>query len=225
VRPLCYLPGSEPISKPAVAGTSYSRQQPGKLVECQYPCSKLKLDQLFLEWLSRPESQQLVRHRCQRSATQATLPPLVASQVTSLIEDAKAGRPIRGPTPHGAHANHGTPTPLSPTTSHAMFAATVRSNRPIRRATPTGLTAVLCAAASALPAQAAVSALSDVSGPQGVHRKHSEAGTASLGPFTDRQQFTTNAHAGRYRCNQYRSSTSPPTTTCPKTCEPPASPR
>lgn len=82
-----------------------------------FPCSKLKLDQLFLHWLSLPESQDLV---------------------SNLIEDAKAGKPIKGPSPYPG------PTPLSPTTAHALFSSTpplspqkVRSPRspasPLRR--------------------------------------------------------------------------------------------
>lgn len=82
-----------------------------------FPCSKLKLDQLFLHWLSLPESQELV---------------------SNLIEDAKAGKPIKGPSPYPG------PTPLSPTTAHALFSSTpplspqkVRSPRspasPLRR--------------------------------------------------------------------------------------------
>eukprot|EP00879_Flechtneria_rotunda_P033834 GHRR01037647.1.p1 GENE.GHRR01037647.1~~GHRR01037647.1.p1 ORF type:complete len:109 (-),score=11.50 GHRR01037647.1:146-472(-) len=63
-----------------------------------YPCAKLKLDQLFLQWLSLPDSQTLV---------------------SSLVEDAKQGKALKGP------SSSLFSTPLSPTTSHAIFAATV----------------------------------------------------------------------------------------------------
>lgn len=36
-----------------------------------YPCAKLKLDQLFLQWLSLPDSQALVRV-CMRAACACT---------------------------------------------------------------------------------------------------------------------------------------------------------
>ncbi|KAF8065627.1 B''ALPHA [Scenedesmus sp. PABB004] len=64
-----------------------------------YPCAKLKLDQLFLQWLSLPDSQALV---------------------SGLVEDAKAGRALKGPSSSSSSFN----TPLSPTTSHAIFAST-----------------------------------------------------------------------------------------------------
>eukprot|EP00882_Tetradesmus_deserticola_P009920 GHRQ01010481.1.p1 GENE.GHRQ01010481.1~~GHRQ01010481.1.p1 ORF type:complete len:405 (+),score=200.32 GHRQ01010481.1:358-1572(+) len=62
-----------------------------------YPCAKLKLDQLFLQWLSLPDSQQLV---------------------SNLVEDAKQGKALKGP------SSSSFTTPLSPTTAHAIFAST-----------------------------------------------------------------------------------------------------
>uniref|UniRef100_A0A7S0S199 EF-hand domain-containing protein n=1 Tax=Chlamydomonas leiostraca TaxID=1034604 RepID=A0A7S0S199_9CHLO len=61
-----------------------------------YPCAKLKLDQFFLQWLS--EHQDLVNN---------------------LLEDAQAGKPLRGPA-----TAMGGPSPLSPATQHAIFAMT-----------------------------------------------------------------------------------------------------
>lgn len=62
-----------------------------------YPCAKLKLDQLFLQWLSLPESQTLV---------------------SNLVDDAQQGKPLKGPN------SVASTTPLSPTTTHAIFAST-----------------------------------------------------------------------------------------------------
>ncbi|WIA36470.1 hypothetical protein OEZ86_007771 [Tetradesmus obliquus] len=62
-----------------------------------YPCAKLKLDQLFLQWLSLPDSQQLV---------------------SNLVEDAKQGKSLKGP------SSSSFTTPLSPTTAHAIFSST-----------------------------------------------------------------------------------------------------
>eukprot|EP00775_Hariotina_reticulata_P013808 gene13808-13929_t len=65
-----------------------------------YPCAKLKLDQLFLQWLALPDSQQLV---------------------SNLVEDAKQGKSLKAQqVPNSSSFS----TPLSPTTSHAIFAST-----------------------------------------------------------------------------------------------------
>lgn len=74
---------------------------PGKILDSPqifFAASKLKLDQLFLHWLSLPESQVLVHN---------------------LIEDAQAGKPVKGPVPFATST-----TPLSPTTSHSVFSTT-----------------------------------------------------------------------------------------------------
>jgi serine/threonine-protein phosphatase 2A regulatory subunit B'' len=67
----------------------------------RFPSSKLKLDELFLQWISLPDSQKLI---------------------LSLIDDAKAGNPLVGP--HGTSA-----WPLSPSSTTALFSATVRLAR------------------------------------------------------------------------------------------------
>lgn len=64
----------------------------------RFPSSKLKLDELFLQWISLPDSQKLI---------------------LNLIDDAKAGNPLVGP--HGTSA-----WPLSPSSTTALFSATVR---------------------------------------------------------------------------------------------------
>eukprot|EP00878_Enallax_costatus_P011414 GHUV01011917.1.p1 GENE.GHUV01011917.1~~GHUV01011917.1.p1 ORF type:complete len:455 (+),score=124.40 GHUV01011917.1:298-1662(+) len=81
----------------AAAGTG-SPTPGGKTLDNHpmYPCAKLKLDQLFLQWLSLPDSQQMV---------------------SSLVEDAKQGKALKGPNSNSLS------TPLSPTTSHAIFAS------------------------------------------------------------------------------------------------------
>ncbi|GFH29172.1 uncharacterized protein HaLaN_27792, partial [Haematococcus lacustris] len=63
-----------------------------------YPCAKLKLDQFFLQWLS--EHQDLVNN---------------------LLEEVQAGRPLRGP---ASNVSGPSPSPLSPSTAHAIFAST-----------------------------------------------------------------------------------------------------
>lgn len=100
-----------------------------------YPCAKLKLDQLFLQWLSLPDSQQLVSLLFPTSLNQA-MPKHQhkvansrlglmqfhdAAQVSNLVEDAKQGKALKGPSSNTFN------TPLSPTTSHAIFASTVSS--------------------------------------------------------------------------------------------------
>uniref|UniRef100_A0A061RTI5 Protein phosphatase 2 (Formerly 2A), regulatory subunit B n=1 Tax=Tetraselmis sp. GSL018 TaxID=582737 RepID=A0A061RTI5_9CHLO len=59
----------------------------------RFPCSKLKLDQLFLQWLAMPESNALV---------------------LQLLEDAKAGKQLHGP-------SNSSQSPLSPVTHNALF--------------------------------------------------------------------------------------------------------
>lgn len=49
------LPSLAGQSPAAAAGARQSQAQPA------FACSKLKLDQLFLQWLALPEAQQLVR--------------------------------------------------------------------------------------------------------------------------------------------------------------------
>ena len=99
----------------------------------RFPSSKLKLDELFLGWLSLPESQKLVRSAARaaprgprtsgarlRFVTRA--PP---RQVLALLDDAKAGRPIGGPT--------ATRAPLSPSAAaslHTASTAMARDPRP-----------------------------------------------------------------------------------------------
>lgn len=50
-------------------------RMPGKGMDSHpmYPCAKLKLDQLFLQWLSLPESQTLVSSTCRICQVQCTL--------------------------------------------------------------------------------------------------------------------------------------------------------
>ncbi|KAK9833451.1 hypothetical protein WJX81_006419 [Elliptochloris bilobata] len=64
--------------------------------QSRFPCSKLKLDNLFLQWLSLPESQKLV---------------------LGLLEEARNGRAISGPAVERAGSS-----PLSPSSANALFA-------------------------------------------------------------------------------------------------------
>lgn len=138
-----------------------------------YPCAKLKLDQLFLQWLSLPESQTLVSLLTCSAVASAAMPgsqmhcsdllqhPSNAAalstadcghclsavqrmqgwfcwspqslthvywcpvlQVSNLVEDAQAGKALKGVNSSSAT------TPLSPTTAHAIFAATVSAAHP-----------------------------------------------------------------------------------------------
>eukprot|EP00884_Botryococcus_braunii_P021339 jgi/Botrbrau1/788/Bobra.0181s0041.2 len=59
----------------------------------KFPCSKLKLDNLFLQWLSMPDSQKLV---------------------LALLEEAKSGRSLTGP--QAAQVN----SPLSPSAANSL---------------------------------------------------------------------------------------------------------
>jgi hypothetical protein len=59
---------------------------------------------------------------------------MITLQVSNLVEDAQAGKALKGPNSSSAT------TPLSPTTAHAIFASTVGGPR--RRAT-TGITSTL----------------------------------------------------------------------------------
>ncbi|KAK3269386.1 hypothetical protein CYMTET_22170 [Cymbomonas tetramitiformis] len=61
----------------------------------RYPTSKLKLDELFLQWISLPESKNLV---------------------IQLLEDAKTGKPLTGPQSGLSQS------PLSPSSTSALFA-------------------------------------------------------------------------------------------------------
>ncbi|KAF6241961.1 hypothetical protein COO60DRAFT_1607887 [Scenedesmus sp. NREL 46B-D3] len=81
---------SQPLGQGPAAGKSLDSHP-------MYPCAKLKLDQLFLQWLSLPDSQQLV---------------------SNLVDDAKQGKALKGP------SSSSFTTPLSPTTAHAIFAST-----------------------------------------------------------------------------------------------------
>eukprot|EP00798_Chlamydomonas_sp_ICE-L_P017039 gene17039-23331_t len=77
------------------------------------PCTKLKLDSFFLQWLS--ENQSLVG---------------------GLLEDVKIGRPLKGPQP--AASGPGPACPVSPSAAgHSIFSSTMRSPRspmsPIRK--------------------------------------------------------------------------------------------
>eukprot|EP00239_Pterosperma_sp_CCMP1384_P003288 CAMPEP_0197843816 /NCGR_PEP_ID=MMETSP1438-20131217/757_1 /TAXON_ID=1461541 /ORGANISM="Pterosperma sp., Strain CCMP1384" /LENGTH=523 /DNA_ID=CAMNT_0043454213 /DNA_START=464 /DNA_END=2035 /DNA_ORIENTATION=+ len=69
----------------------------GDLSDRRFPSSKKKLDELFIQWISLVESQKLVH---------------------GLLEDAKTGRPLSGP------SSSTTVSPLSPSSTSALFAST-----------------------------------------------------------------------------------------------------
>ncbi len=96
----------------------------------RFPSSKLMLDNLFINWLAVPESQKLVRWaRRSRAVGHALFGRFSqlggAPQVLSLLEDAKAGRPVAGPSTSRSA--------LSPTTAASLLAGSspmVRSCKP-----------------------------------------------------------------------------------------------
>ena len=97
----------------------------------RFPCSKLKLDNLFLQWLSMQESQKLVSLQAllivpggfQPQGSWRTLfaDHFLTIQVLSLLEETKHGRPLPGPTP----CSTGNSSPMSPSTAQTFFSATV----------------------------------------------------------------------------------------------------
>eukprot|EP00897_Mesotaenium_endlicherianum_P010275 jgi/Mesen1/9276/ME000060S08713 len=70
-------------------------------VHQRFPSSKMKVDELFIQWLSLPESQKLV---------------------LTLLDDAKAGKPLAGPASSAAYSP-GSNSPLSPSSAQALFGA------------------------------------------------------------------------------------------------------
>ncbi|KAF5827169.1 hypothetical protein DUNSADRAFT_1196 [Dunaliella salina] len=80
--------------------TANSQQHHGPL----YSIAKLKLDEFFLQWLNTHQD-----------------------VVNSLIEDAQEGKPLRGPLAtfnSSSGSQQQGPSPLSPSTAHAIFAST-----------------------------------------------------------------------------------------------------
>ncbi|KAK9806607.1 hypothetical protein WJX73_008526 [Symbiochloris irregularis] len=82
-------PGAAETSSPSPSTPERSFNQVSKSVAehgpTRFPCSKLKLDNLFLQWLSLPESQKLV---------------------LNLLEEAKQGKHLHGPVPAGPLSPH-----------------------------------------------------------------------------------------------------------------------
>lgn len=89
---------SEVSVPPAREGPSFAELSS---MHQRFSSSKLKVDELFIQWLSLPDSQKLV---------------------LSLLEDAKAGLPLSGPSALGSHSP-GSPSPLSPSSAQALFGA------------------------------------------------------------------------------------------------------
>lgn len=92
--------------------------------QARFPISKLKLDNLFLQWLSMAESQSLVTYDKffswpQQFCTCYSPKTVVLAQVLSLLEDAKAGRQLARPVEAAS--------PLSPSAAQNLFAATTVS--------------------------------------------------------------------------------------------------
>ena len=92
--------------------------------QARFPISKLKLDNLFLQWLSMAESQSLVTYDklfswSQQVCTCYSPKTVVLAQVLSLLEDAKAGRQLARPVEAAS--------PLSPSAAQNLFAATTVS--------------------------------------------------------------------------------------------------
>ena len=96
--------------------------------QARFPISKLKLDNLFMQWLSMAESQTLVLHSYLASLSSLCtlmhdaflfLQVVSILQVLSLLEDAKAGRPLARPAEAAS--------PLSPSVAQNLFAATTVS--------------------------------------------------------------------------------------------------
>lgn len=92
------------------------------LVQQRFPSSKMKVDELFIQWLSLPESQKLVM---------------------SLLEDAKVGRPLIGPGGPNSHGSGGgNLSPLSPTSASSLFGSSStpplspRSDKPMSPKSP-----------------------------------------------------------------------------------------
>ncbi|KAL3140589.1 hypothetical protein ABBQ32_005162 [Trebouxia sp. C0010 RCD-2024] len=93
------------VNSASTASTTGSPRTDGS--QARFPISKLKLDNLFLQWLSMAESQSLV---------------------LSLLEDAKAGRQLARPAESAS--------PLSPSAAQNLFAATTPPLSPQKARSP-----------------------------------------------------------------------------------------
>ncbi|DBA83424.1 hypothetical protein WJX79_010649 [Trebouxia sp. C0005] len=93
------------LNSASTASTTGSPRTDGG--QARFPISKLKLDNLFLQWLSMTESQNLV---------------------LSLLEDAKAGRPLARPTESAS--------PLSPSAAQNLFSSTTPPLSPQKPRSP-----------------------------------------------------------------------------------------
>ncbi|GAQ79247.1 protein phosphatase 2 formerly 2A regulatory subunit B' [Klebsormidium nitens] len=92
--------GLDSVLEPSTSGAGIVAMDTG-LSHQRFPSSKMKIDELFIQWLSLPDSQKLV---------------------LSLLEDAKAGLPLVGPSSSSSFSP-GSSTPLSPSSAQALFAA------------------------------------------------------------------------------------------------------
>ncbi|CAI5958757.1 unnamed protein product [Closterium sp. NIES-65] len=110
---------AEGTAQPKARFSGGSPSGESSLVQQRFPSSKMKVDELFIQWLSLPESQKLVM---------------------SLLEDAKAGRPLIAPGGPNSHSASGSLSPLSPTSASSLFGATPplspRSDKPMSPKSP-----------------------------------------------------------------------------------------
>lgn len=111
---LCHPTAATPSGSPRTDGS-----------QARFPISKLKLDNLFLQWLSMADSQSLVTFGFASSLAVLHQNALIVCnilsvQVLSLLEDAKAGRQLARPAESAS--------PLSPSAAQNLFAATTVSH-------------------------------------------------------------------------------------------------
>jgi hypothetical protein len=78
--------------QPSIGSRNPATHRPLRLQGARFPSSKLKLDELFINWLSVPESQKLVRQQKSRSSRRPTLFAVLSLRPGSLAARGCKGR-------------------------------------------------------------------------------------------------------------------------------------